>query len=44
VGIVIDSPKMFLAIIKAKSPTRAAQRGGARPDPRELFRQRYAAA
>jgi hypothetical protein len=41
---VIDGPQMFVAVIKAKSPTRAAQRGGARPDPRELFRVKIVGA
>jgi hypothetical protein len=30
---------LLFAVIKAKSPTKAAHCGGARPDPRELFRQ-----
>jgi MarR family transcriptional regulator for hemolysin len=41
---VIDGPQMFVAVIKAKSPTRAAQRGGASPDPRELFRVKIVGA
>jgi hypothetical protein len=38
-GHLIDNPGAFVAVIKAKSPTKAAHRGGARPDLRELFRQ-----